>query len=114
MPMQSIENIFATTRVLPVIVIDDVNDALPLARALRDGGLSVLEVTLRTAAGIKAIEKIAADCPGVVVGAGSVLAPEDMAAVRDSGAAFAVSPGLTAWLLDAARASGARPATSSR
>lgn len=105
MPMQSIENIFATTRVLPVIVIDDVNDALPLARALRDGGLTVLEVTLRTPAGIKAIEKIAADCPGVVVGAGSVLAPEDMAAVRDSGAAFAVSPGLTAWLLDAARAS---------
>lgn len=106
MPTQSIETILTRNRVLPVITLDDLNDALPLARALRDGGLDVLEVTLRTEAGLKAIEKIAADCPGVVVGAGSVLAPADMAAVRDSGAAFAVSPGLTAWLLDAARASG--------
>jgi 2-dehydro-3-deoxyphosphogluconate aldolase / (4S)-4-hydroxy-2-oxoglutarate aldolase len=104
--MSTIDTLLATTKVLPVITLDEVDDALPLARALRDGGLTVLEVTLRTDAGLAAIEKIAADCPGVVVGAGSVLAPADMARVRDCGAAFAVSPGLTAWLLDAARASG--------
>lgn len=87
---------------LPVLVIDDVDAAVPLARALAAGGLRVLEVTLRTPAALAAIAAIAREVPGVVVGAGTILSPGDLARAADAGAAFGVSPGATAALLTAA------------
>ena len=92
--------------VIPVIVIDDVAHAVPLARALVDGGVRVLEVTLRTAAGLDAIRRIARDVPEAIVGVGTITAPADFAAALDAGARFGVSPGLTPALIEAARTSG--------
>lgn len=81
--------------VIPVIVIDRVEDALPLAEALLAGGVKVLEVTLRTAAGLPAIEAIARGLPEAVVGVGTVLNADDARRASDAGARFAVSPGYT-------------------
>lgn len=89
-----------------MLTLLDAGRAVDLARALADGGLDVLEVTLRTAAGLDAIRRIAAELPGVVVGAGTVTRPDDLTAARDAGARFAVSPGLTSSLAEAALASG--------
>ena len=81
--------------VIPVIVIDRVEDALPLAEALLAGGVKVLEVTLRTAAGLPAIESIARNLPEAVVGVGTVLNADDARRASEPGARFAVSPGYT-------------------
>ena len=81
--------------VIPVIVIDRVEDALPLAEALLAGGVKVLEVTLRTAAGLSAIETIARNLPEAVVGVGTVLNADDARRASEAGARFAVSPGYT-------------------
>ncbi|PJI99021.1 2-keto-3-deoxy-phosphogluconate aldolase [Acidovorax sp. 69] len=81
--------------VIPVIVIDRVEDALPLAEALLAGGVKVLEVTLRTAAGLPAIEAIARKLPEAVVGVGTVLNADDARRASEAGARFAVSPGYT-------------------
>ena len=81
--------------VIPVIVIDRVEDALPLAEALLAGGVKVLEVTLRTAAGLPAIEAIARNLPEAVVGVGTVLNADDARRASEAGARFAVSPGYT-------------------
>lgn len=81
--------------IVPVIVIDDAADAVPLARALVAGGLSALEVTLRTPAGLHAIEAIAAEVPEAAVGAGTLKMPGDAQRVKDAGGQFAVSPGYT-------------------
>lgn len=92
--------------VIPVVVLDDAADAVPLARALVAGGLPAIEVTLRTPAALDAIRVIADGVPDAVVGAGTVLTP---AAVTDSvaaGARFLVSPGWTDTLLTAMRVSG--------
>lgn len=88
--------------VIPVIVIDDLTHACPLAEALVAGGLPVLEVTLRTACALDAIAAMA-DVPGAVAGAGTVLTAAHMKAAKAAGARFAVSPGATPALLDAAR-----------
>jgi 2-dehydro-3-deoxyphosphogluconate aldolase/(4S)-4-hydroxy-2-oxoglutarate aldolase len=88
--------------VIPVLVIDDINHALPLAEALVAGGLPVLEVTLRTPCALEAIA-IMAQVDGAVVGAGTVLTPTQMEEARKAGARFAVSPGATPALIDAAR-----------
>lgn len=87
--------------VIPVVVIDDPETAVPLARALLAGGLPAIEVTLRTAGALRAVERIAAEVPGAVVGAGTVRTPADVAAAVAAGAAFLVSPGSTAGLVDA-------------
>ena len=87
--------------VIPVIVIERVADAVPMARALVDGGVRVLEVTLRTPAGLRAIEAIARDVPEAIVGAGTVRSPADARAAQSAGARFAVSPG---WLASVAAA----------
>jgi 2-dehydro-3-deoxyphosphogluconate aldolase / (4S)-4-hydroxy-2-oxoglutarate aldolase len=92
--------------VIPVIVLEDVAQAVPLARALVAGGVRVLEVTLRTAAGLDSIRAIARDVPDAIVGVGTVTQPSDFGAARDAGAQFAVSPGLTPVLIDAAKHSG--------
>lgn len=88
--------------VMPVLAVERIEDAVPLATALRDGGLTVLEVTLRTAA---ALEVIAAmkTVPGVLVGAGTVTKPGQLLAVAEHQADFVVSPGISDSLLLAAR-----------
>ena len=88
--------------VIPVMVIDDLNDAIPLARALVLGGVRVLEITLRTPIALEAIRHIADAVEGVVVGAGTVLNPRQLDEARAAGAAFAISPGLTPSLLKSA------------
>jgi 2-dehydro-3-deoxyphosphogluconate aldolase/(4S)-4-hydroxy-2-oxoglutarate aldolase len=91
--------------VIPVLTVEGPADAVPLARALVAGGLPVLEITLRTPGALAAMEAIARDVPGAVVGAGTVL---NVAQVRDSvsaGARFLVSPGATRTLAEAAASS---------
>lgn len=92
--------------VIPVIVLQDVADAVPLARALLAGGIQALEITLRTPAGLESIRRIAAEVPEALVGAGTVTRPEDLRAVRAAGARFAFSPGWAADLSDAAEQEG--------
>lgn len=82
--------------VIPVIVIDRLEDAVPLARALVEGGVKVLEVTLRTPVALAAIEAMARDVPGAIVGAGTIRSAADARAARQAGAVFGVSPGYTA------------------
>ena len=95
-----------TSPVIPVIAIDDLEHAVPLAQALVAGGIRVLEVTLRTAHGLAAIRAIAEQVPEAIVGVGTLTRPEEFAAARDAGAVFGVSPGLTPALIEAAKASG--------
>ena len=95
--MQAAE-IMRSVPVIPVLTIERADDAVPLARALVAGGLTVLEVTLRTPAGPGAIARIAAEVPGAVVGAGTVTRADEFTAIRGAGARFAVSPGYTATL----------------
>ncbi|MGW6544002.1 bifunctional 4-hydroxy-2-oxoglutarate aldolase/2-dehydro-3-deoxy-phosphogluconate aldolase [Streptomyces massasporeus] len=92
--------------VVPVVVIEDAGDAVPLARALVAGGLPAIEVTLRTPAALEAIREIAREVPGAVVGAGTVIRPEQVVEAVAAGSRFLVSPGWTDVLLDAMRASG--------
>ncbi|MEY2777702.1 MAG: hypothetical protein RLY30_1800 [Pseudomonadota bacterium] len=94
------------SKVLPVIVLQSVEEAVPLAHALLEGGVDVLEITLRSKAGLPAIEAIARALPEVAVGAGTVITPEDLRAARDAGAKFALSPGATPALLQAGRDAG--------
>ncbi|MFZ1954196.1 MAG: bifunctional 4-hydroxy-2-oxoglutarate aldolase/2-dehydro-3-deoxy-phosphogluconate aldolase [Desulfobacterales bacterium] len=88
--------------VIPVMVIHKLEQAAPLARALMAGGLRVLEITLRTPVAMEAIRAISREVAGAIVGAGTVTRGEELAAVADAGAVFAISPGLTAELLEAA------------
>lgn len=81
--------------VIPVIVIDRVEDAVPLARALVAGGVKVLEVTLRTPAALDCIKAMVAEVPEAIVGAGTVRSVADAQAAKDAGCQFAVSPGYT-------------------
>ncbi|MFJ5043362.1 bifunctional 4-hydroxy-2-oxoglutarate aldolase/2-dehydro-3-deoxy-phosphogluconate aldolase [Streptomyces sp. NPDC088719] len=92
--------------VVPVVVLHDAADAVPLARALVAGGLPAIEVTLRTPAALESIRAIAAEVPGAVVGAGTVISPEHVRDTVDAGARFLVSPGWTDALLEAMKASG--------
>ncbi|ALJ11735.1 bifunctional 4-hydroxy-2-oxoglutarate aldolase/2-dehydro-3-deoxy-phosphogluconate aldolase [Sphingopyxis macrogoltabida] len=98
---QSIDQIMRIAPVIPVIVIDRVEDAVPMAEALVAGGLPVLEVTLRTPAALDAIAAMKT-VPGAVVGAGTVLNQLDLNKSIDAGAEFIVSPGITAGLCKAA------------
>jgi 2-dehydro-3-deoxyphosphogluconate aldolase/(4S)-4-hydroxy-2-oxoglutarate aldolase len=92
--------------VIPVVVVDDVAQAVPLARALLRGGIPVIELTLRSAAGLGAIEAVASEVEGMVVGAGTVVTPEQVRQVQDAGAQFLVTPGSPPRLLEAAIGSG--------
>ncbi|MCE7796166.1 bifunctional 4-hydroxy-2-oxoglutarate aldolase/2-dehydro-3-deoxy-phosphogluconate aldolase [Sphingobium sufflavum] len=103
--IKPIETIMRTAPVIPVIVIEDVAHAIPMAQALVAGGLKVLEVTLRTPAGLEAI-RLMKDVPGAIVGAGTVLNAADLDASLEAGAEFIVSPGLTPSLGKEAVASG--------
>jgi 2-dehydro-3-deoxyphosphogluconate aldolase/(4S)-4-hydroxy-2-oxoglutarate aldolase len=99
----SIRSLLALAPVIPVITIEKVEHAVPLARALCAGGLRVLEVTLRTAAGLASIEAIRKAVPEAVVGVGTLAKPEDFVQADAAGAQFGVSPGLTPSLAQAAR-----------
>ncbi|MBD2782044.1 bifunctional 4-hydroxy-2-oxoglutarate aldolase/2-dehydro-3-deoxy-phosphogluconate aldolase [Xenorhabdus szentirmaii] len=98
------ENILTDGPIVPVIVIDEIEHAIPLAKALVEGGIRVLEVTLRTECALEAIRLIAKEVPEAIIGAGTVINPEQLAAVTKAGAQFAISPGLTDELLKAATA----------
>ena len=91
--------------IIPVLVVEDVATARPLAQALVAGGLPVLEVTLRTPAALDAISAMA-QVPGGHVGAGTLITPDDVRAAKAAGATFGVSPGATPDLLDACEAEG--------
>jgi len=93
-------------RVIPVLTIERREDAVPLARALVAGGVTMLEVTLRTPVAIEAAKAIIAEVPEAVVGIGTILNPNDLARAQALGAKFGISPGVTPDLLKAAAASG--------
>ena len=100
---RTLDGILGLGPVMPVLVIEEVADAVQLARVLVDNGISVLEVTLRTPNALAAIACVAEAVPEAVVGAGTVVSPAQLAAVERAGARFAVSPGLTPSLVAAAR-----------
>lgn len=93
--------VFASGPVVPVLVIENVEDAVPIANAMIEGGIKVLEVTLRTPAAIDVIREISENCPDAIVGAGTVTNAAQLKQVTEAGAKFAISPGLTSDLLDA-------------
>jgi 2-dehydro-3-deoxyphosphogluconate aldolase/(4S)-4-hydroxy-2-oxoglutarate aldolase len=94
-------NVLDLSPVIPVVVIEDCAAAVPLARALLDGGIEVIEVTLRSAAALDSIAQIAEQVPGMTVGAGTVCSADQASAAVAAGARFLVSPGATDRLLDA-------------
>jgi len=91
---------FSAIRIVPVIVIDDPAFAVPLARALTDGGLPCAEVTLRTPRALEALRRMAAEQPNMFVGAGTVLSPSQAAEARSAGAKFVVAPGFSPAVVD--------------
>lgn len=102
----TVEDVTGLAPVIPVVVIDDIADAVPLAEALVRGGLPAIEVTLRTPPALAAIERIAAEVEGAVVGAGTVTTARQVDEAVAAGARFLVSPGATPSLLDAMQAGG--------
>ncbi|MEY3699385.1 MAG: hypothetical protein RL631_2038 [Pseudomonadota bacterium] len=100
-PITSMRPVFSS-KVVPVIVITDVDHAVPMAHALLEGGIDVMEVTLRHPAGMAAIEAIAKHVPHMQVGAGTVRHTDDIHRVQSAGARFALSPGFTDALVQAA------------
>ncbi|MFS1524281.1 bifunctional 4-hydroxy-2-oxoglutarate aldolase/2-dehydro-3-deoxy-phosphogluconate aldolase [Microbulbifer sp. 2304DJ12-6] len=99
---KNIADILPVAGVVPVLVIEHPEDALPLAAALLEGGLSVLEITLRTEAALDAVERIAKHLPEVQIGTGTILNGDDLRRSTEAGASFVVSPGATERLLAAA------------
>ncbi|MGW4248113.1 bifunctional 4-hydroxy-2-oxoglutarate aldolase/2-dehydro-3-deoxy-phosphogluconate aldolase [Nocardia sp. NPDC004722] len=94
-------NLLAISPVIPVVVIDDADTAVPLAHALLDGGIGIIEITLRSPAALPAIERIAAQVPDMTVGAGTVISSRQAIDATSAGAGFLVSPGATPALLEA-------------
>lgn len=103
--MSQIRDILGIGPVMPVVVIEQVEQAVPLARALLAGGIRVIEVTMRTPCALDAVRSIRDAVPDMVVGAGTVLSGADLDAAAAAGATFAVSPGASAGLLAAGRGS---------
>ncbi len=97
--------ILSAGAVIPVMAIDDLSTAVDLAHALVEGGIPTLEITLRTPVGVDAIRLIAKEVPNAIVGAGTVTNPEQLKAVEDAGALFAISPGLHETLAKASHQS---------
>jgi len=99
---KQVESTLRLAPVVPVVIIEDARHAVPMARALVAGGIPAIEVTLRTPAALDAIKAIAEEVEGAVVGVGTVLSAKDLRAAHKAGAKFAVSPGVSPGLLDAA------------
>ena len=104
--MSARESALDLVPVLPVVVIDDLASAVPIARALVDGGLPAIELTLRTPVALDAIRAIAAEVPEIALGAGTIVTPDQASAAVAAGAGFLVSPGCTPALLAAMRDTG--------
>ena len=100
------QDLLELSPVMPVVVIDDADDAVPTARALLAGGIGVIELTLRTPAALSAIERVAAEVPDIVIGAGTVVSPDQAKQAADAGAKFLVTPGCTDAVVDACFESG--------
>ena len=100
------QDLLELSPVMPVVVIDDADDAVPTARALLAGGIGVIELTLRTPAALSAIERVAAEVPDIVIGAGTVVSPDQAKQAADAGAQFLVTPGCTDAVVDACFESG--------
>ena len=103
---RTIKDIMAISPIVPVMVIHNVEHAVPLAHALVKGGLKVLEITLRTPAALESIKRIRAEVPDAVVGAGTIINIETLNKAIDAGAEFIVSPGTTDAMINAALATG--------
>jgi 2-dehydro-3-deoxyphosphogluconate aldolase/(4S)-4-hydroxy-2-oxoglutarate aldolase len=103
---ESLATLFKAARVIPVLTIERLEDAVPLARALVAGGVRVLEVTLRTPLAIEAAKAIISEVPDAIVGIGTILNASDLGRAEALGARFGISPGATPELLSAATASG--------
>lgn len=101
--MSTIADLLRASRIVPVLVIDEVADAVPLAITLRDAGICSLEITLRRPNALEAIRRIIEEVPGVAVGAGTVTTPAQLDQLRHMGVAFAISPGMTSNLVAHAR-----------
>lgn len=101
-----IDDILNSGPVIPVIVIENVEYAVPLAKALVEGGIPILEVTLRTACALEAVKRIASEVPDAIVGVGTVTRPPDLDHALKAGAQFGVSPGASRTLLQAVHRSG--------
>ncbi|HUL12471.1 MAG TPA: bifunctional 4-hydroxy-2-oxoglutarate aldolase/2-dehydro-3-deoxy-phosphogluconate aldolase [Methylococcaceae bacterium] len=97
----NLDQIIAKTSVMPVMVVDRMEDAIPLAQALVEGGIRVLEITLRTAAGLDSVRAIRHAVPDAIVGVGTIATPGQLEASIAAGAQFGVSPGSTPKLLKA-------------
>ena len=97
----SISKILSLGPVMPVIVIEQANHAIPLGEALLTGGIKTIEITLRTSAALNAIEQLAKQLPEIYVGAGTILTKENATRAKNSGAKFCVSPGTTSSIIDA-------------
>ena len=104
--MNTAADVFDLAPVVPVVALDDVEHAVPLAEALLRGGIRTIEVTLRTPAGLPAIERIAAEVPDMVAGAGTITEVGQAKQAADAGARYLVTPGTTDRLLDDLDASG--------
>lgn len=104
--MSAPESVLDLVPVMPVVVIDDLAAAVPVARALVDGGLPAIELTLRTPVALDALRAIAAEVPEIALGAGTITTPAQAEAAVSAGAGFLVSPGLTPDLLAAMTATG--------
>lgn len=89
--------------IVPVVVIEDIKDAVPLAQSLIEGGIHIIEVTLRSSCALEAIELIAKNVPKMRVGAGTILNPAQLEQAQNRGAEFLISPGLTIKLLEYAK-----------
>ena len=99
----SISKILSLGPVMPVIVIEQANHAIPLGEALLSGGIKTIEITLRTSAALNAIEQLAKHLPEIYVGAGTILTKENATQAKNSGAKFCVSPGTTSSIIDACK-----------
>ena len=98
-----IKELLSKTRMIPVLTINNLNDTLPLCAALMAGGLSVIEITLRTKPTLNAVEMISKELPEITVGVGTLLDPMDLIRAKNSGACFAVSPGFNMDLVEQAQ-----------
>jgi len=91
----SLESILSACPLVPVVVIGNPHDAVPLAKALLEGGIKTIEITLRSDAALAAIEKVAKEVPDIITGAGTITKPAQIKQAMDAGSKFLVSPGLT-------------------
>ena len=96
-----LRQVCSKSKVIPVVIIEDADKAIPVAQALQKGGIEVIEITLRTPEALKAIENISSSVKGMHVGAGTLLSPGSVYKAKKAGAHFGVSPGTTSSLLDA-------------